>query len=206
MTIKLTEQQKTLKELFENIEHNVSEQVALNMRVNFHDNFGNLTTLTKRSLAQDVDIEKTEELLASWEDILNSLDTHATKTDVQALQLEKIEDFAIKLGCELFMAGELPKEETANQLMLLAINEMLKNAVYHARANQLFVSLKAEPSEYVLEIKNANTQHISTLTEGGGLSGLRKKIEQAKGSMHITVGEDVVLRLALPKEKEVPYV
>ena len=203
---KLTEQQETLQELFENIEYNVNEQVALNMRVKFHDNFGNLTTLTKKSLGQDLGVEKTKELLALWEGIVDSLDTHTAKNYDQSLKLEQIENFAIKLGCEFFIAGELPKEEVANQLMLLAINEMLKNAVYHGGADKLFVSFKVDTMEYLLEVRNTNIQHISVLKEGGGLSGLRRKIEQAKGSMHIAIGEDVVLRLALPKEKEVTYV
>ena len=194
---KLIEQQETLQKLFENIEYNVSEQVALNMRVNFHDNLGNLTTLAKKSLDKDANIEETEELLDLWEDILNSLDTHTAKNYDQSLKLEQIENLACKLGCELFIAGELPKEETANQLMLLAINEMLKNAVYHARVDKLFVSLKSDTTEYVLEVRNANTQHITVLKEGGGLSGLRGKIEQAKGSMSILFGEDVMLRVAL---------
>ncbi len=196
---KLLQQQHRLKELTEVIGENTEKQVAVNMKINFHDNFGNLLTLTKKTLRGSENISETRALVDYWED-LNDVIKELSSNDKQKITLEQIMLFADKLGCEIVLNGDLPKEEYNNTTVLLCINEMLKNAYRHAGAQKLTVNISGTNNATTLTIQNETTHQLPEIKEGGGLMGLRQRIEQTGGTMSMSCKNGVSMSVKLLKE------
>ncbi len=195
---KLIEQQKRLNKLTDIIEENAESGVALNMKINFHDNFGNLLTLTKKALRESENTDESKMLVDYWAN-LNSVIKELSSDDKQSLSLEQIMLFAQKLGCEIILSGELPLDEQHKITTLLCINEMLKNAYRHAGAQKLTVNIYDMNEITNLVIQNETEHKLLEIKEGGGLSGLRKRIEQAGGTMVMSCNNGVIMEVKLLK-------
>ena len=83
--------------------------------------------------------------------------------------------------------------------------ESLTNAVHHAKASELTVTLYYEYSFFVIEYTNDGIEPSKPVSEGGGLSSLRQSVESEGGIMETEIFPRFVLRLKIPS-KEVSYV
>ncbi len=197
LNVRLQEQQTRLKTLIDDIEKNAIAQVTLNMKVNFHDSFGNLIAETYKGYKENK-AENLTENIRKWQD-LDRVITDLSKLDSPNLSMEQISIFAQNLGCNLRVSSTTSSAALDHKLILIAINEMLKNAVYHENASQLTVKVSENKVAYQAEIWNANTKGIHEIKEGNGLSSLRDKIEKSGGSMEITALTNIVLKILIPK-------
>ncbi len=195
---KLAKGQKKLKKLTDIIAENAENQVAVNMKINFHDNFGNLLALTKKTLRESDNIDETKTLVAYWGN-LNSVIKELSSNDKQILTLEQIMLFAEKLGCEIALSGELSIDEYSKTTILLCINEMLKNAYRHAGAQKLTADIFETHNIINLVIHNETKHKLTEIKEGGGLFGLRQRIEQGGGTMRMSCDDGVTMTIKLPK-------
>ncbi len=193
---KLKNQQQRLKNLLLNKEYNAAEQVAIDTKVQYHDDFGNLLVLTKKILAERPDESKLEDIVNAWTGLADKIVNKDTTSD---LSLAQVQAFALKLNCELSITGQLPADAEKAALFLLIVNEMLKNAVYHAKADKLHVSFGDDGVNYTLTTENKAHFVGKRLVEGGGLSGIRQKVEHFDGCMEITSGDKILLTIAVPK-------
>ncbi len=193
---KLTYQQERLKQLTYIIEDNVENGVALNMKINFHDNFGNLLTLTKKTLRDSDNIDEVKTLIDYWKD-LSTIITELSSNENHCLTLEQVLLFAEKLGCELILTGDLPKDEHNKLTVLLCINEMLKNAYRHAEARKIIVNITNTTSMVEFTIYNKTKNMLVEIKEGSGLSGLRWRIEQTGGEMNLFCDDGVTMSVKL---------
>ncbi len=196
---KLIQQKQRLKNLADRIEENTESGVALNMKINFHDNFGNLLTLTKKALRENENTSEAKTLVEYWGN-LNGVIKELSSDDRQSLSLEQVLLFAENLGCEIVLSGKLPKEEHNKTTVLLCMNEMLKNAYRHAGAKKLTVNIIDTSSEMNLSIQNETENKVAEIKEGGGLSGLRQRIEQTGGTMRMSCDDGVCMVVTLIKE------
>ncbi len=197
---KLYDQQQRLKELTNKIEKNTEEEVALRLKVNFHDNFGNLLALTKQTLREGNEVDETSVITEYW-DQLNKVLYDLSQDTKPNLSLEQLQLFGDKLGCKIEFSGELPKQEETREVCLLCINEALKNAYRHAHAKKLIVNIQETKDKIHLKIYNENKHAPEVIREGGGLSGLRYKIEQLGGVMKIEANQGVTLEVTLNQTK-----
>ncbi len=194
---KLQQQQQRLKELTNMIEENVENGVALNMKINFHDNFGNLLTLTKKTLRESENIDEARTLVDYWQN-LNSVIKELSSDDKHSLSLQQILIFAKKLGCEIIINGDIPEDEHNKTTTLLCINEMLKNAYRHANAQTLTVNITQEQGTIALNIQNETEHNLPEIKEGGGLFGLRQRVELAGGKMSMSCDNGVRMSVKMP--------
>ncbi len=193
---KLSEQQQRLKELTNKIEKNTEEEVALRLKVNFHDNFGNLLALTKKTLRERSEVDETKVITDYWTQLNRVL--HDLSQDTKPnLSLNQIQLFASKLGCSIEINGLLPEQEEEKEVLLLCINEALKNAYRHGNAKRLMVSIQETKDKIHLKIYNEDKQAPEVIREGGGLSGLRYKVEQLGGTMNIVCDHGVIIEVTL---------
>ncbi len=198
---KLHMQQNRLKELTDKIEKNTEEEVALKLKVNFHDNFGNLLALTKKTLREENAVSESNIISDYWNQ-LNKVLCNLSQDNKQTLSLEQIELFANKLGCNLVITGLFPIQKEIKAVTLLCINEALKNAYRHANANSLMVNIEETKDKVHLKIYNEDREAPDVIYEGGGLSNLRYKIEQLGGVMDIICSQGITLDITLNKRME----
>ena len=83
---------------------------------------------------------------------------------------------------------------------ILTIREALTNAVKHAGADKLTISVSENNGRYDVEIRNNGRAVNPPIQEGGGLSSLRKRLEQDGATMSYRYNGAVTLVLTIPKE------
>ena len=114
--------------------------------------------------------------------------------------LEMLQRISASTGISTQITGELPQPESVQRLFVEAAAEALTNAISHARAKTLFISLAETELSYSASFRNDGTRPDGEITEGGGLSSLRKKLEREGGSMEIKSRPDFELLVTLPKK------
>lgn len=184
---------QTAKEI---IESNVKEeQLAYKMKI--HDSLGQCVTAVSHVLRDTGDVEAGIKL---WKEAIEGLrtfeDTDMSEKENRAFheQLRLIQ----QLGCTVKHEGPMPGSHLQAQIFRDAIRTAAINAVRHGKADMLFVETKKEDRDFKITIWDNGNVHIETITEGGGLSSLRKKVNGIKGEMAISLDQGVKICIKLP--------
>lgn len=117
--------------------------------------------------------------------------------------LKYLTDAAESAGVRVVVSGTMPERGSAMEFIVASGAEALTNAVRHADAKILKITLQEMPLVYSAVFTNDGERPKAPLQEGGGLSGLRKRIEAAGGTMSVSVEPEFALKITVPKETEV---
>ena len=98
--------------------------------------------------------------------------------------------------------GTLPDEENAAYIHTCAVRECVTNAVRYAEASALYVDFSETEGDATVSVSNNGKQPDSKITEGGGLSTLRRRVECAGGTMAVQSIPQFKLTVTVPKGKE----
>lgn len=104
------------------------------------------------------------------------------------------------IGCRIDFHGERPVHRKTALLFYAMVREALTNAVMHANADRLSVTISPAGRGYHVEILDNGNLQVSGLTEGSGLSNLRKRLEREGATLEIRCGDRVILIAELPAE------
>ncbi len=192
----LSKRQEKLKSLTNIIEQTTEKEITANMKVGFHDNFGNLLTLTKEMLRETRENSEIQDVAGHFAEIPNII-TDITSERNQSLSLEYIISFGEKLGCEVIVNGDLPTDDENKTTILLCINEALKNAYCHANADKLNINITKTEDIVNVTIHNQIEHTLPKIIEGGGLTGLRQMIEKTGGKFNIKSEDGVIMEIQL---------
>ena len=100
------------------------------------------------------------------------------------------------IGIDVQVSGALPlDDDPAIRIIHAAVREGMVNAVRHAGADVLYVSLTAEPDWYDLTIASNGAPPQDPVVEGGGLSNLRNRVEASGGVMELVMNPRLELRV-----------
>ncbi len=198
VSVVLTKRQERLKTLADIIVKNTEEELAVNMKVGFHDNFGNLLTLTKEILRETPEKDEVKVITGHFSK-LSDIITDIASDKEQSLSIDQIILFGRKLGCEVIVNGELPTDDENKTTILLCINEALKNAYCHANANKLNINISQTAETVNVVIHNEAENTLPEITEGGGLTGLRQRVENIGGKLNIKAEDGVTMEITLNK-------
>ncbi len=193
-----------LQEYGENVYDITREREILTAKVNIHDMLGKALLVTKRYIESgDEDITKNE-LTDMWKGTLYLFDGGFTE-DNESGNLDELYDAAKLMGIKLNVNGNIPNDNRLLRFIMSGARESLTNAVHHAKAAELTVSLYYEYSFFVIEYTNDGEKPANPISEGGGLSSLRQSVEGEGGIMETKISPQFVLRLKIPS-KEASYV
>ncbi len=181
------------------LERNTAEQEALDMKVRVHDNFGSLLVTLKKLVRESPDVHIMDDTFDAWSDLNHKISHFLRPQSEDDLTINEVLSLARQLGCQVDITGALPSDKAQRDLIVLAISEMLKNAAVHAKADRVSVSVRQDSLSYFAEIINHDKNPPDVIIEGGGLSGLRRKIEQSAGRMSIVIANGVCMGILLPK-------
>jgi signal transduction histidine kinase len=109
-----------------------------------------------------------------------------------------------KLSCRLHVS-ELPhpspiSSDVRHQISM-TVGEAINNAVKHAGAKELSVSLSIENSALVIQVRDDGRGFdLATVSAGNGLGNMHRRIEEIGGALEIesAVGQGTLVRLTLP--------
>ncbi len=143
--------------------------------------------MTKNVLTEDNDEQNEWELFSAWENVIADMENAAVATETREVSPQKeLIQVADLIGCRVEFQGRQPPERKA--LLLLY------------GADKLTISVSENNGRYDVEIRNNGRAVNPPIQEGGGLSSLRKRLEQDGATMSYRYNGAVTLILTIPKE------
>ena len=115
--------------------------------------------------------------------------------------IDSAKEKAAEMGVVVQTEGHAPRTQKNGALAALAIGECAANCARHAYGTQVYVQFKQHGMFDTFTITNNGTAPQKEIQEGGGLSLLRHRIENAGGTMYIQSIPRFELCVALPQRE-----
>ena len=190
--------------LLQNIVQNNMEKELLSAKIRIHDDFGRLLVMTRNRIENGKAGEDDAELFRAWEDVIADMENASRReVAISASPENELLKIAEMIECHIDIVGDKPKERKTVLLFNAAIREALTNAVRHAHANRLNVETRYRENCFFVRISCNGQTDVTTVHERGGLSDLRRRLEQegAELTMKIEDGVGVVMYVTIPGGK-----
>ena len=189
---KLEEDSEKLKQLSDNVAALAREKELLAAKSAMHDNLAACITVTKQYLAGDLEGVDANIVLREWKKSI------AFRDLVLLPAKEKLFDSADRSGVAIRIRGEEPTGDAA-ELMYTAMQVCLNNAIQYANSSELVVNIWRNGNSHTVMIRNDGKPPEKTITEGGGLSNLRRRIEKVGGTMTVQSLPEFALIIEVPR-------
>ena len=189
---KLQEDAEKLKQLSENIGALAREKERLNAKSSMHDNLAACITLTKQYITGEFDGMDADVVCREWEKVITFRDA------IGLSAREKLLDSAKTGGVTVRIRGQEPTDGEG-ELLYTAMQVCLTNAIQHANATELSVNIWENECSYTVMIRNNGKPPEKKITEGGGLTNLRHRIENSGGKMTVQSLPEFSLTIEMPK-------
>ena len=183
----LAEQRAKLRELSESLEQMNHEEEVLRHKIRLHNEIGRTVLATRRYLsAENADPDNIKIYSVLWRELCDrSSFMNLGDPRDDARELREIFETARRIGCEIRMRGEAPAEEPYAHILRQILREAVVNAVRHADAAQVFVEIDRTADHLRFVVGNDGRPPAGQIREGGGLTALRRAVENAGGRMQI---------------------
>ena len=198
---KLAEANERLRRLFVQMPEIIREEETLAMKLRVHDDIGHSILAARRVLLQNTDQKEIRANAALWEQSISVL-YRSNQIMAQSEPLEAAKKRAEELGVRVLLTGNEPQRQWIRALSALAICECAANCVRHADGTELYVCFWRKPGRLEVSLTNNGAAPKEKITEGGGLSMLRQRTEEAGGDMEIQSIPRFELMLSLPEKEE----
>ena len=199
----LTDMNRRLSQYGENVTELTRGEEILETKMQIHDTLGQILMASRVALAsaKERDPAFIRELFGKWKQSVALLRHEAVpKASDGADPVRQIEEAAEAAGVKVVFRGRFPREDrSATRLLFTATREALTNAVRHAGADTLTVWITETPGFWRAVFENDGSLPAEEIVEGGGLSGLRKRVEDAGGSMAVRADPAFSLTITAPK-------
>lgn len=187
------------KQLLQNIVKVNQEKELLSAKVRIHDEFGRCLLMTRMAL--DSPPEDYGEIRDSWRRSIRALQSIPGANPPQTSEPEReLVNISEMIGCRLQFLGPRPAGRTQTLLFYAAVREALTNAVRHGHAQILTVETRERDRDYRVEIRDDGLGSAPGAAEGGGLTALRRRLEQEGATLEVRWQPGVTLILSIPKE------
>lgn len=183
-------------------------QERLSLKVRIHDSIGQNLLATRHLLSQEDEVicrGSAEQILQKWRRSVAMLKQEAEPEKPDGA-LKYLVDAARSAGVDVKVDGEFPQTGEAAELVVAAGAEALTNAVRHGEAKTLRISVSQTDLVYRVSFTNDGKVPMGALQEGGGLTGLRRRIEAAGGTMAVNGKPEYVLTVTIPREGKVDVI
>jgi signal transduction histidine kinase len=203
LTEQLQQQEDQLKQRSEELRETIAnlhilsrEKELQNAKTRAHDVLGGRLTLllhtirNEQTLSIDLLRSQTQSLL----DDLRSIQSTASPQEKFANLQQTFEI----IGVEIYLEGALPEDETKSDLFVDIISEGVANAVRHGYATTVAVRLWHSNHGWHMEITDNGRPPALPVAAGGGISGIRKKLEPHGGRLELTARPRYVLAVDIP--------
>ena len=197
----LKEMNNRLQEYGENVTELIREEEILATKVKIHADMGSALLATRYYLNNPKGKEQAETLIKSWNyniSMLYNEVTQETKEDV----FQHLNEAAAAVGVTIEVNGVIPKNNVkAERLIVAAGRECLTNTVRHGAGDKVIIWIQENRLYYHVEYTNNGIVPEESIKEGGGLAGLRRRVEDMGGTMNIVSTPQFMLIINIPKEK-----
>lgn len=197
----LREMNLRLQEHSENVTELMREEEILATKVKIHADMGSALMATRYYLNNPKGKSQVKELIKTWNYNISLLYNEAT-TEMKEDVFAHLNTAAQAVGVAINVEGRIPKNNIkVERLIVAAARECLTNTVRHGDGNLVNIRICEEHRYYHIEYTNNGSVPQDNVKEGGGLLGLRKRVEDIGGEMKIISNPQFMLILNIPKER-----
>ena len=186
-----------VQRITENIAEITRQQEILTAKMRVHNKMGNCLLSARQYMVQDFPHDKKAQCLELWQSSLCALkDEIAAEDEPDAC--EEVIRIAKSIGVDVQIHGTMPEDTHTAYLLIVALRECVTNALNHANANRLNLTITNSNGHISAVYTNNGTQPKQEIIEGGGLTSLRERIERSGGIMTVQSLPFYSLTLTLP--------
>ena len=189
---KLQGDAEKLKQLSDNAGALAREKELLDAKSAMHDGLAACITLTKQYITGEFDGMDAGVVCREWEKVIAFRDT------IRLPARKKLLDSAKASGVTVRIRGQEPTDGEA-ELLYTAMQVCLNNAIQYAKATEISANIWGNECSYTVMIRNNGKPAEKEITEGGGLTNLRHKIENSGGKMTVQSLPEFSLVIEIPK-------
>lgn len=189
---KLQEDAEKLKQLSDNAGALAREKELLDAKSAMHDGLAACITLTKQYITGEFDGMDAGVVCREWEKVIAFRDT------IRLPARKKLLDSAKASGVTVRIRGQEPTDGEA-ELLYTAMQVCLNNAIQYAKATEISANIWENEGSYTVVIRNNGKPPEKEITEGGGLTNLRHRIENSGGKMTVQSLPRFSLAIEIPK-------
>lgn len=190
---------ENLRTLSENVAAATREEEILNFKMQIHDDMGKSIAAVRRFLTQNDSAQNADELIDMWRESVTLMkkDNESKNED----ELSFLISSAKKMGLDIVTDGRLPAQPDNYYIVISAVRTCLINAVRHADASEMYVNITYESGFVKIKITNNGIPPKGEITEGGGLSALRRRVEKHAGIMTTQSSPVFALNIKIPENR-----
>ena len=183
-----------LKQTVENLDSICRQEELLRAKTRFHDVLGQRISLLLRSLREQQAPD--EEILAPFahgfpEELTRDLEVAPEET------LEQMAAVYHSLGVEVQIIGSLPVSRPLAKDFTEMIAECASNAVRHGYATSVWVELSRKDDAWMLLVTDNGIPPREAITEGGGITGIRRRAERYGGTVEVLARTRFTVRVTI---------
>ena len=187
-----------VQRISENIAEITRQQEILTAKMRVHNKMGNCLLSSRQYMVQNFPHDKKAQFLELWQSSLCALkDEIAAEDEPDAC--DEVVRIAKSIGVDVQIHGTMPEDTHAAYLLIVALRECVTNALNHAGANLLYLTITNSNGHISAVYTNNGTQPKQEIIEGGGLASLRERIERSGGIMTVQSLPFYSLTLTLPE-------
>ncbi len=189
-TISLQKMNESLRRYNQNIEETVRKQEILDAKVYIHDEMNRLMLVTTANAEMPMSEEEFKEILTLWRNnaILLGAETDKARVNMDITEVNQLADL---LGIQLKWGGEQPWSIPASirEVFIMVAREAIANAVKHAEAKNMTIGIHKKNEKLTIRISNDGKVPTGKISLGGGLTNIKRMVEQKKGQFRVEVNE-----------------
>ncbi len=196
---KMQQMIRQVQHITENIADITRQEEILAAKMRVHTQMGSCMTAVRQYLLSETPhtAADKQQLLQLWEDNLKELQNEIGAGDAPDAY-EMVVQIARSLGLEVILHGMMPEDSQSAGLLLSALRECVTNAINHAGAKRLNMTVTTSDTHISALYTNDGMVPQGKMREGGGLSSLRIKVENAGGEMEVSHQPVFALTVVVP--------
>jgi signal transduction histidine kinase len=203
LTEQLYQQEDVLKQTSEEIKETIAnlhilsnEMETQKAKLRAHDILGERLTVLLRAIRNERTFDSHLLYSLSYRLIEELKNVNNTPSPQEAL--ENLRQVFDSIGVRIEVNGGLPSKHTKALLFFEIIREAVSNAVRHGFATRVDIQIDYSDDGYLLEISDNGYPASSDIEEGGGINGIRSRLEPFGGILTLTSHPPFTLAVYLP--------
>lgn len=169
----------------------------LRARTRVHDVIGQRTSMLLRMLRSDTVPDR-----AALVDLTRDLRTDLSfepPTRTPWEELELLRTGLAGIGVTLRGPDDLVVSEKKSRMIVDIVREAASNAIKHGSATEIAVDVRRGTGECFLTVRDNGISGAEEIVEGGGLGGMRYRLEKVGGQLEIQTAPQFVVRATIPE-------
>ncbi|MGN1197876.1 MAG: hypothetical protein ACI4TA_09760, partial [Acetatifactor sp.] len=166
------------------------KQEILDAKVYIHDEMNRLMLVTTSNAEMPMAEEEFREILTLWRNnaILLGGESEKAKDNTD---ISEVNQLAELLGIRLTWQGEAPgvMPGSIRKVFIMVAREAIANAVKHAEAKNITIGIHKKDAKQLIEISNDGKLPEGKITLGGGLSNIKRMVEEKRGQFRVEAKE-----------------